>query len=78
MQLENCLALDGTQVLDPTSVSDGAAVADALVQLAPEFFTPSWRGKIISEIGGKWKLKVCHVQYVLSLSLSSLVLSHDV
>ena len=63
-------------MLDPTSVSDGAAVADALVQLAPEFFTPSWRGKIISETGGKWKLKVCRA--ACTLSLSSLVLSRDV
>ena len=65
-------------MFDPTSVSDGAALADVLVQLAPDFFTPSWRGKIISETGGKWKLKVCHVQHVLSfLSSFELVWTPD-
>jgi len=61
IQLENCLALGGTLVFNPSSVSDGVAISDALVQLAPDFFTPNWRGKIISETGGKWKLKVSGV-----------------
>ena len=65
-------------MFDPTSVSDGAALADVLVQLAPDFFTPSWRGKIISETGGKWKLKVCYIQHVLSfLSSFELVWTPD-
>lgn len=57
-QLENCLALGGTLTFDPSSVSDGNAIADCLVQLAPDYFTSAWRGKIISETAGNWKLRV--------------------
>lgn len=57
-QLENCLALGGILTFDPDSVSDGNAIADCLVQLAPDFFTVVWRGKIITETAGNWKLKV--------------------
>ena len=59
IQLENCLALGGTLTFDPSAVGDGNAIADCLVQLAPDFFTAAWRGKIISETAGNWKLKVC-------------------
>ena len=58
LQLENCLALGGTLTFDPSSVSDGNAIADCLVQLAPDYFTSAWRGKIISETAGNWKLRV--------------------
>ena len=58
LKLENCLALGGTLTFDPSVVTDGNAIADCLVQLAPDFFTAAWRGKIISETGGNWKLKV--------------------
>lgn len=57
-QLENCLALGGTLTFEPSTVSDGNAIADCLVQLAPDFFTVTWRGKIIAETGGNWKLRV--------------------
>lgn len=58
VQLENCLALGGTLTFDPSAVSDGNAIADCLVQLAPDYFTSAWRGKIISETAGNWKLRV--------------------
>ena len=57
-QLENCLALGGTLNFEPTEVNDGSAMADCLVQLAPDFFTVTWRARIINETGGNWKLKV--------------------
>ena len=45
-------------MFNDTSVNDGNAIADCLVQLAPDFFTPDWRSKIISETAGNWKLRV--------------------
>ncbi len=45
-------------VFDDTAVNDGAAMADCLVQLSPDVFTPDWRGKIINETAGNWKLRV--------------------
>ena len=42
---------------DPAEVNDGNALAECLVQLVPDFFTSSWRARIISETGGNWKLK---------------------
>ena len=50
--------MGGTLTFDPSSVSDGNAIADCLVQLAPDYFTSAWRGKIISETAGNWKLRV--------------------
>ena len=68
LQLENCLALGGILTFDPSSVSDGNAIADCLVQLAPDYFTSAWRGKIISETAGTWKLRVSECQLVLILA----------
>jgi len=58
LQLEGCLALGGTLVFDDDAVNDGASMADCLVQLSPDIFTPEWRGKIINETAGNWKLRV--------------------
>ena len=43
---------------DPVDVNDGNSLAECLLQLVPEFFTSSWRARIISETGRNWKLKV--------------------
>ena len=45
-------------MFDEDTLSDGNTIADCLCQLAPEFFTPSWRSKIIAETAGNWKLRV--------------------
>ena len=67
-QLENCLALGGTLTFDPTAVTDGNSIADCLVQLAPDHFTAAWRGKIIAETAGNWKLRVSVSHLSLSLT----------
>lgn len=59
--------MGGILTFDPSSVSDGNAIADCLVQLAPDYFTSAWRGKIISETAGNWKLRVSECQLVLIL-----------
>ena len=50
--------MGGTLVFDAASITDGVAIADCLVQLAPDFFNSEWRAKIISETGGNSKLRV--------------------
>ena len=54
-------------MFDDTSVNDGNAIADCLVQLAPDFFTPDWRSKIISETAGNWKLRVSQTKLNMKL-----------
>ena len=49
-------------------------IANCLVQLVPEYFTPAWKEKIISDTAGNWKLKVINLcVIILTLSLGSLV-----
>lgn len=62
--LEGCLALGGTLTFDPASVTDGNSLAECLLQLVPQFFTPSWRSRIISETGGNWKLKLNNLKKI--------------
>lgn len=62
--LESCLELAGTVTFNPANVSDGNSLADCLVQLAPDFFTPSWRSRIITETGGNWKLKLNNLKKI--------------
>ena len=65
-------------------VNDGNAIADCLVQLAPDYFTSAWRGKIISETAGNWKLRVSCVlacllalEYVHSEGIYKLFMNHN-
>ncbi len=64
-QLENCLALGGTLSFDESTVNDGTAIADCLVQLSPDVFTLDWRSKIITETAGNWKLRVCTYSHIV-------------
>ncbi|XP_077292324.1 hook microtubule tethering protein isoform X2 [Arctopsyche grandis] len=61
-------------------ISDGVLMAEALTQIAPDFFTPNWNSKIKADVGSNWRLKVSNLkkiveriidyyQDVLSLSL---------
>lgn len=77
IQLEGCLELGGTLTFDPVEVNDGNALSECLVQLVPQFFTTSWRARIITETGGNWKLKVgkgqgshMHVTYMYVTCMS--------
>ena len=57
-QLEGCLEIGGTLTFEPRAVNDGNSMAECLLQLVPDFFTPSWRSRIMNETGGNWKLRV--------------------
>ena len=59
--------MGGTLNFEPGDVNDGNALADCLVQLVPEFFTHSWRARIINVTGGNWKLKVSSFRSIGSM-----------
>uniref|UniRef100_A0A182XDJ2 Protein hook n=1 Tax=Anopheles quadriannulatus TaxID=34691 RepID=A0A182XDJ2_ANOQN len=46
-------------------LSDGAALAQALNQIAPEVFTDSWLSKIKSDVGANWRLKVSNLRKII-------------
>lgn len=49
----------------PTELSDGVAIAEALSQIAPEYFTPVWNSKIKTDVGQNWRLKVSNLKKIL-------------
>ncbi|XP_072941236.1 protein hook [Epargyreus clarus] len=50
---------------NPTDLSDGVAIAEALTQIAPEYFTPAWNSKIKTDVGQNWRLKVSNLKKIL-------------
>ncbi|RVE48140.1 hypothetical protein evm_007200 [Chilo suppressalis] len=50
---------------NPSELSDGVAIAEALTQIAPEYFTPSWNSKIKTDVGNNWRLKVSNLKKIL-------------
>ncbi|XP_069694315.1 protein Hook homolog 3-like [Periplaneta americana] len=46
-------------------VSDGVAMAQALTQIAPEWFGESWMSKIKTDAGNNWRLKVSNLKKIL-------------
>lgn len=46
-------------------LSDGVAIAEALTQIAPEFFTAAWNYKIKTDVGHNWRLKVSNLKKIL-------------
>lgn len=50
---------------NPMELSDGVAIAEALTQIAPEYFTPSWNTKIKTDVGNNWRLKVSNLKKIL-------------
>ncbi|KAK3913406.1 Protein Hook-like protein 3 [Frankliniella fusca] len=49
----------------PQETSDGVAVAQALNQIAPEWFTSSWLAKIKIDVGDNWRLKVSNLKKIV-------------
>jgi len=45
-------------------LSDGVAVAQALHQIAPEWFTSAWLAKIKTDVGLNWRLKVSNLKKI--------------
>lgn len=50
---------------NPTELSDGAAIAEALTEIAPDYFTPLWKSKIKTVVGHNWRLKVSNLKKIL-------------
>ncbi|XP_045536500.1 protein hook [Papilio machaon] len=50
---------------NPSDLSDGVAIAEALTQIAPEYFTPTWISKIKTDVGHNWRLKVSNLKKIL-------------
>lgn len=46
-------------------LSDGVTMAQALHQIAPEFFTDSWLAKIKTDVATNWRLKMSNVKKVV-------------
>lgn len=46
-------------------LSDGVAIAEALTQIAPEYFTPVWYSKVKTDVGNNWRLKVSNLKKIL-------------
>lgn len=46
-------------------LSDGVAIAEALTQIAPEYFSPSWYSKVKTDVGNNWRLKVSNLKKIL-------------
>ncbi|KZC10839.1 PREDICTED: protein Hook homolog [Dufourea novaeangliae] len=69
-QLKNLIKwLDTFDLQTPHSsvedISDGVALADALAQIAPEWFTAVWRAKIKSDVNSNWRLKVSNLKKII-------------
>ncbi|XP_076035650.1 hook microtubule tethering protein isoform X2 [Oratosquilla oratoria] len=47
------------------SLTSGVVMANALHQIAPEYFTDYWLSKIRSDVGDNWRLKVSNLRKVL-------------
>ncbi|XP_026731492.1 protein hook isoform X2 [Trichoplusia ni] len=50
---------------NPSELSDGVAIAEALTQIAPEYFTVVWNSKIKTDVGHNWRLKVSNLKKIL-------------
>ena len=46
-------------------ISDGAAIAEALAQIAPEWFTAAWQSKIKPDVGTNWRLKISNLKKII-------------
>lgn len=46
-------------------ISDGVALAEALAQIAPEWFTAVWKAKIKIDVGTNWRLRVSNMKKIV-------------
>ncbi|XP_029164768.1 protein Hook homolog 3 [Nylanderia fulva] len=47
------------------NISDGVALAEALAQIAPEWFTAVWKAKIKTDVGTNWRLRVSNMKKIV-------------
>ncbi|XP_014473852.1 PREDICTED: protein Hook homolog 3 [Dinoponera quadriceps] len=46
-------------------ISDGVALAEALAQIAPEWFTVVWKAKIKTDVAANWRLRVSNMKKIV-------------
>lgn len=46
-------------------ISDGVALAEALAQIAPEWFTAVWKAKIKTDVAANWRLRVSNMKKIV-------------
>ncbi|XP_057323376.1 protein Hook homolog 3 [Microplitis mediator] len=49
----------------PEELSDGVAISEALNQIAPDWFSTSWKSKIKTNIGTNWRLRVSNLKKIV-------------
>ncbi|XP_058793882.1 protein Hook homolog 3-like [Phymastichus coffea] len=49
----------------PEDISTGVAIAEALVQIAPEWFTTTWHSKIKSDVGTNKHIKISNLKKIV-------------
>lgn len=49
----------------PDDISDGVALSEALEQIAPEWFTPTWKSKIKTDVASNWRLRVSNLKKIV-------------
>lgn len=47
------------------NISNGVALAEALAQIAPEWFTLAWKAKIKTDVGANWRLRVSNLKKIV-------------
>lgn len=59
------------RVLWFSEIFDGVLMAEALTQIAPDFFTPNWNSKIKPDVGSNWRLKVSNLKKIVERILGN-------
>ncbi|XP_066966907.1 protein Hook homolog 3 isoform X1 [Macrobrachium rosenbergii] len=54
----------GREGISVQQLTDGVVMANVLHQIAPEYFTQFWLGKIKADVGDNWRLKVSNLRKV--------------
>lgn len=53
------------------------AIAEALTQIAPEYFSTSWNSKIKTDVGHNWRLKVSNLKKILEGVVGKLITQYQ-
>ncbi|XP_037087185.1 protein Hook homolog 3-like [Pollicipes pollicipes] len=54
----------GKNATKPEDISDGVIIATVLHEIEPLWFDDAWLGKIKTDAGGNWRLKVSNLKKV--------------
>lgn len=57
-------------------IFDGVLMAEALTQIAPDFFTTNWNSKIKTDVGSNWRLKVSNLKKIVERIIGNSTFIH--